>query len=429
MAAFRYRAVDDAGRDRVGVLEADSARAARQALRSQGLVPLEVQGVGAGAGAGGQVHSGAGAPRLSQAELAVLTRQLASLLGAAMPISDALAVLVEQAERQARRELLAAVRTEVLGGASLSQALARQPRAFPAIYRALIAAGEESGRLPGVLASLADFIEERARLQQKITLAFVYPAIVSLVALLVVIGMLTYVIPQVVQVFEQSRQALPLLTRAMIGLSKFLRGWGWLLLLTLAASAWGIARALRDDGLRLRWHRRVLTLPIAGTLSRTINTARFASTLSLLVGAGVPMLRALQAAGETVTNLALRERVGQASARVREGSSLSRALRAERDSDGAMGGGGKGSGSNAGSARARLFPPVLIHLIGAGEATGQLPQMLARAAEMQSREAERRALLFTSLLEPALILAMGGVVLTIVLAVLMPIIEINQLAR
>jgi general secretion pathway protein F len=424
MAAFRYSAVDDAGRDRVGVLEADSARAARQALRAQGLVPLSVQAVGAGASGGGAGPAGAGA-RLSQTELAVLTRQLASLLGAALPMADALAVLVEQAERQSRREMLAAVRTEVLGGASLSQALARQPRAFPAIYRALISAGEESGRLPGVLASLADFIEERARLQQKVALAFVYPAVVTVVALLVVIGMLTYVIPQVVQVFEQGRQALPLLTRAMIALSNFLRSWGWALLLAIAATAWGIARALRDEALRLRWHRRVLTLPVLGTLSRTINTARFASTLSLLVGAGVPMLRALQASGETVTNLALRERVAHASARVREGSSLSRALRAEVAGEGRA----AGTGAQAGAAPARLFPPVLIHLIGAGEATGQLPQMLARAAEMHAREAERRALLFTSLLEPALILGMGGVVLTIVLAVLMPIIEINQLAR
>jgi len=410
MAAFRFHAVESSGRERVGVLEADSARAARQALRAQGLVPLTVQAMGAGGTA-----TAAGGGRLSQAELAVLTRQLASLLGAALPIADALAVLVEQTERQSRREMLASVRTEVLAGSSLSQSLARQPRAFPAIYRALIAAGEESGKLPAVLASLADFIEERARLQQKVTLAFVYPAIVTVVALLVVTGMLTYVIPQVVQVFEQGRQALPLLTRAMIALSNFLRSWGWLLLLGIIATAAGVHRALRDEGLRLRWHRRVLTLPVLGTLSRTVNTARFSSTLSLLVGAGVPMLRSLQAAGETVTNLALRERVVQASARVREGSPLSRALRVED--------------AGGGPARSRLFPPVLIHLIGAGEATGQLPQMLARAAEMHSREAERRALLFTSLLEPALILGMGGVVLTIVLAVLLPIIEINQLAH
>jgi len=412
VAAFRYAAAEASGKEVVGVLEADSARAARQALRGQGLVPLQVQAVGNESRRTGT--PGVRAPRLSEADLAVLTRQFASLLGASLPIADALSVLVEQAEKQSRRELLAGVRTEVLAGASLSQALARHPRQFPEIYRAIIAAGEESGRLAAVLSSLADFIEERARLQQKVVLAFIYPVVVVCIALLVITGMLTYVIPQVTQVFTQSHQALPLLTRAMIALSDFLRSWGWLLLLVLLAAGEAARRALRIESLRLAWHRRVLSLPVAGTLARTINTARFASTLSLLVGSGVPMLRALQAAGQTVGNLALRQRVVEAAQRVREGSSLARALRAE------------GTGREAGT---RLFPPVLIHLIGAGEATGQLTQMLARAAEMHSREAERRALLFTSLLEPALIVGMGFIVLAIVLAVLMPIIEMNTLVR
>ena len=413
MAAFRYRAVDGTGREQSGVLEADSARAARQALRSRSLVALSVELVMAASGRrGGSVF----ASRLSQTELAVLTRQISSLLNAALPVADALTVLVEQSERQSLRELMAAIRTDVLGGSSLSSALSRHPRQFPELYRALIAAGEESGQLGAVLSSLADFIEERSRLQQKITLAFVYPSIVTVVALMVVIGLLTYVVPQVVQVFTQTRQTLPLLTRMMIALSDFVRHYGLIVAFVLAAAGAAGWRALRVPSVRLRWHRAILRLPVLGVLSRSINTARFAGTLSILVGSGVPILRSLQAASETLGNDALRLRVGDAAVRVREGFSLARALRAEDPNR------HKAEG-------ARLFPPVLIHLIASGEATGKLPEMLARAADMHAREAERRTLFFTSLLEPALILLMGLVVTLIVLAVLMPIIEINQMVH
>ncbi len=414
MAAFKYAAVDGNGKELSGLLEADSARLARQVLRGRGLVPLTVEPVLSEAHRAGV--SLALGRRLSQTELAVLTRQLASLLGAQLPVAEALTVLVEQSEKQQVRELMAAIRTDVLSGTSLSKALARHPRQFPDIYRALIAAGEESGKLGSVLASLADYVEERARLQQKITLAFVYPVIVTFVALAVVIGLLTYVVPQIVQVFAQTRQALPVLTRGLIALSDFVRGYGWVVAVLVIAFVFALGRALRIERIRLRWHRRMLTLPVLGVLSRTLNTARFASTLSILAGSGVPMLRALQAAGETVNNLAMRARVVEATSRVREGYSLARALRQDSDEE-------KKSG------HARLFPPVLIHLIASGEATGKLPEMLARAADIHAREAERRALFFTSLLEPILILTMGVVVMLIVLSVLLPIIEINQLAR
>ena len=422
MAAFRYLVADATGKESSGVLEADSARAARQLLRGRNLIPLSVEPVlsesqrAAGALAGGR--------RLSQTELAVITRQLASLLGAQLPVADALTVMVEQSEKQSARELMASIRTDVLAGTSLSRALERHPRQFPDLYRALIAAGEESGKLGTVLASLADYIEERARLSQKITLAFVYPAVVTLVAVAVVIGLLTYVVPQVVQVFANTKQALPLLTRALIALSDFARNWGWLVALLALAAAFGVQRLLKVDAIKLRWHQRILTLPVVGVLSRSLNTARFASTLAILAGSGVPMLRAMQAAGETVTNVAMRLRVLEATQRVREGFSLARALRV----DGSGSGSGEGNGKTGGRGL-RLFPPVLIHLIASGEATGQLPEMLRRAADIHSREAERRALFFTSLLEPALILAMGLIVLLIVLAILLPIIEINQLAR
>jgi general secretion pathway protein F len=414
VTAFRYAAADSAGKELSGVIEADSARAARQLLRGRNLVPLTVEPVVAESQrAALQLSLGR---RLSQTELAVLTRQLASLLGAQLPVADALTVMVEQSEKQQIRELMAAIRTDVLAGSSLSAALARHPRQFPDIYRALIAAGEESGKLGSVLGSLADYVEERAKLQQKITLAFVYPVIVTLVALAVVIGLLTYVVPQVVQVFANTKQVLPWLTRALIALSDFVRAYGWIVLALAVAALVAVRRLLKVDAVRLRWHKRMLRMPVVGVLSRSLNTARFASTLAILAGGGVPMLRALQAAGETVNNLAMRARVLEATQRVREGFSLARALRTTGDEDNQPG-------------RTRLFPPVLIHLIASGEATGKLPEMLGRAADIHAREAERRAMFFTSLLEPILILAMGVVVMLIVLAVLLPIIEINQLAR
>jgi general secretion pathway protein F len=415
VAAFRFAAADNSGKEQSGVLEADSARVARQLLRGRGLIPLSVEPVfdETATATGVSVRLGR---RLSQTELAVITRQLASLLGAQLPVADALTVMVEQSEKQQVREIMAAIRTDVLSGTSLSKALARHPRQFPEIYRALIAAGEESGKLGSVLGSLADYIEERARLQQKITLAFVYPAIVTLVALLVVVGLLTYVVPQVVQVFANTKQQLPLLTKALIAVSDFVRHYGWIVAVAIVLAFFFWRRALRVPAVRLQWHKRILTMPVFGVLSRSINTARFSSTLAILVGSGVPMLRSLQAAGETVTNLAMRSRVMDAVQRVREGFSLAKALRADADEEKKAG-------------HVKLFPPVLIHLIASGEATGKLPEMLGRAADIHSREAERRALFFTSLLEPILILAMGVVVMLIVMAVLLPIIEINTLVK
>lgn len=414
MAAFRFAAVDNVGKESAGVLEADSARVARQMLRGRGLLPITVEPVVSEAQK--QSLSLNFGRRISQTELSVITRQLASLLGASLPVADALNVMVEQSEKQHVRELMAAIRTDVLGGSSLSKALARHPRQFPDIYRALIAAGEESGKLGSVLGALADYVEDRAKLQQKITLAFVYPIIVTIVSLLVVIGLLTYVVPQVVQVFANTKQALPLLTRMLIATSDFVRNYGWIMAAIVALGVFLVSRALRVDAVRLRWHKRILTMPVFGILSRSVNTARFSSTLSILAGSGVPMLRALQAAGETLTNMAMRGRVAEATGRVREGFSLAKALRADIDEERKAG-------------HVKLFPPVLIHLIASGEATGKLPDMLARASDIHAREAERRALFFTSLLEPILILAMGVVVVLIVLAVLLPIIEINQLAR
>ncbi|BCN08470.1 type II secretion system inner membrane protein GspF [Ralstonia pseudosolanacearum] len=403
MPAFRYEAADASGRTDRGVIEADSARQARTALRARGLTPLVVDALGAQAAKRAGSRFG---KRLSPQENALVTRQLASLLVAGLPLDEALAALADQAERPYVHELLASIRAEVVGGSSLSVALAQHPRDFPDIYRALVSAGEHSGNLGLVLSRLADYIESRNALTSKIKLAFTYPAIVTVVAFAIVIFLLSYVVPQVVSVFANTKQKLPTLTVIMLWLSDFVRNWGWLAAIVLAALGLLVRKLLQQPALRLSWHRWLLTAPLFGKLVRGYNTARFASTLAILSSAGVPILRGLQAAGETLNNVALKTNVEDAATRVREGTSLARALAAQNQ-----------------------FPPVLVHLIRSGEATGNLPAMLERAAQGEAQELERRTLFLTGLLEPALILTMGVVVLLIVLAVLMPIIEINQLVR
>lgn len=410
MPAFRFEAVDALGKSEKGVLEADSARQARLALRTRGLTPLTVDAVGASgsfaAGSGQRQAQSGFRSRLSTQEQALITRQLASLLTAGLPLDESLGALADQAERPYVHELLAGIRGEVLAGSPLSQALAQHPRDFPDIYRALVGAGEQSGHLALVLDRLADYVETRNTLTAKIKLAFTYPAIVTLTAFAIVTFLLTYVVPQVVSVFTNTKQQLPLLTTAMLALSNFVRQWWSAMLLTFLAGIWSARILLKQPTLKLAFHTWLLDVPLAGKLIRGYNTARFASTLAILTSAGVPILRALQAAGETLGNLALKANVEDATTRVREGSSLARAL-----------------------ATQNRFPPVLVHLIRSGETTGKLPDMLQRAAQGEAQELERRTLFLTGLLEPLLILTMGLVVLLIVLAVLMPIIEINQLVH
>ncbi len=408
MPAFRYEAVDAQGLSSKGVLQADSPRAARSDLRTRGLIPLAIDLITAQVDAQGRVRArafGLG-DRLSTLELALFTRQLASLLEAQLPLEQALDALMEQAEQAYLRDLVAAIRAEVIGGASLSDALTQHPRDFADIYRALVASGEQIGQLSGVLSRLADFVERRNSLVQKVKLAFTYPAIVTVVAFSIVIFLLTYVVPQIVSVFANTKQQLPFLTIAMLALSDFVRHWGWLVALIIAAALIWWQRWLRDPEHRMRWHRWLLTAPLYGRFERSLNTSRFASTLAITISSGVPILRALQTSRDTLSNLAMRQQVEEASASVREGVGLARALAVHKH-----------------------FPPILIHMIRAGEVTGELPVMLNRAAQMQEQDLERRALTIAGLLEPALILAMGVVVLLIVLAVLMPIIEINQLVR
>ena len=396
MEAFRYHALDATGRSVSGVVQADTPRDARAQLRARGLLPSSV--------AKPATHGWARA--ISAAQLSLLTRQMATLLDSGLTMEQALAALIEEAEAPSTREALAGVKAEVMAGASLAAALGSHERSFPEFYRALVHGGEESGALPTVLAHLADYLDARQALRQKASLALLYPILVAVVAIAIVAGLLMYVVPQAVQVFQQSRQGLPLLTRALIGLSDFLRAaWPYLLLLFL-----GIAvtthLALRRPGPRRRWHALLLRLPWLGPLVRGVDTSRFASTLAILVGGGVPLLAALASGARVMGNSVMREAVERAIERVREGASLARAL-----------------------GETRAFPPLLVHLVASGEMSGRLEQMLGRAAGLETQALERRLAVFLTLLEPAMILTMGAVVLLIVLAILLPIIEMNQLVR
>jgi general secretion pathway protein F len=406
MPAFRYEAVDAGGATKKGVLNADSARSARSELRTQGLVPLKVDAIAAQVDAAGVAKSRGFGERLSATELALFTRQLASLLEAGLPLEQAFTALLEQAERPYMRDLIASIRSEVIGGAALSDVLGRHPRDFAEIYRALVASGEQIGQLSRVLSRLADYIERRNALIQKVRLAFTYPAIVTVVAFSIVIFLLTYVVPQIVSVFANTKQKLPILTVVMLAVSDFVRNYGIVVAIALVGAWFMWRRALQNPALKRRWHTWLLTAPLYGKFERSLNTARFASTLAITTGSGVPILRALETSRDTLSNVAMQELVEEASDGVREGVSLARALSAQKH-----------------------FPPMLIHMIRAGEITGELPAMLDRAAAAQESDLERRTLTIAGLLEPALILAMGVVVLLIVLAVLMPIIEINQLVR
>lgn len=407
MPAFSYEAVDAQGKSSRGVIEADSARAARAQLRARELLPMQVEPVQtSGTGQGPWLQRELWPTRaLDATQLAIFTRQLASLVGAGLPIERALTVLAEEASDKRQQNLLAALRAQINGGASLAKALADHPREFDDTFRAVVAAGEQSGELSGVLDSLASELEAALALRAKLLGAALYPAIVSLVALAIVIFLLGYVVPQVAEVFTGSKRALPLLTVVMLALSELVRAWGLWALLLLAAGALMLRLALRNEAMRLSFDAAWLQLPVLGRLARGYNAARFAATLALLAAAGVPILRALQAGADTLRNRAMRHDAQQALVLVREGASLASAL----------------------SAHPR-FPTLLPMFARLGEQTGTLPAMLQRAAAQLSGEVQRRAMQLATVLEPLLIVAMGAIVMLIVLAVLLPIIELNQLA-
>jgi general secretion pathway protein F len=398
MASFRWEAVDATGHVRHGLLDAETARAARDQLRGDGLTPVAIDEA--------QDRGALRYTRLSAAAVALLTRQLATLAHSGMPLDQAFVALAEQAEDARSAKLVLALRAHVLAGEALDAALARYPRTFSPLYRSLVAAGAETGRLSEVLARLADYLEARLALRQKFAVALIYPVLVTIIAAGVIGVLLIYVVPQIVSIFQQSRQPLPFLTQALIALSSFFRatGWIWLALIVICAVAFAIA--YRREAFREAWHAWLLRVPGVGKLARSLDTARFASTLAILVGSGAPLLRSLAAAADVVRMLPLRRATAAAGALVREGVSLSRALKEQK-----------------------VFPPVFVHLVASGEQSGALAPMLERAAAELEREAERRLAWIAALIQPTLIVAMGVVVLILVLAVMLPIVTMNQLVR
>ena len=406
MPAFSFEALQTDGVTRKGVIEADSVKSARTQLRAQQLVPLNVAVVAVDMPSGETAwwnRSIGGARAFSAAELTVWTRQLAGLVGSGLPLERALSALSQEAEKERQRDLVASIRAEVNAGASLASALGQHPREFSRIYTAVIGAGEQGGQLAQVLAQLADDLENQQSLKAKLIGASLYPAIVSLVALAIVIFLLTSVVPQVAGVFAGSQHQLPWLTRAMLSVSAAVQQHGgWLALLMLVGTL-VLRQALKQMAFRQRFDAAWLRLPLIGRLATGYNAARFAGTLGMLAQAGVPILKALHTAAETLSNQAMRADALEAWVLVREGAPLAMAL-----------------------SQKKRFPGLLPMFARLGEQTGQLPVMLQRAAQQLSTEVQRRALALATILEPLLIVAMGAVVMVMVLAVLMPIIELNQ---
>lgn len=403
MAAFEYIALDGRGRQQKGVLEADSARQVRQLLRERQLAPLEVKATRSREQGSGQPRLGF-ARGLSARDLALVTRQLATLIQAALPIEEALRAAAAQSTNSRIQGMLLAVRARVLEGHSLAGSLKEFPAAFPELYRATVAAGEHAGHLGPVLEQLADYTEQRQQSRQKVQLALLYPVILMCASLLIVGFLLGYVVPDVVKVFVDSGQTLPALTRVLIALSDWVKAWGLVALVALALAVFALRAALRDEAFRLRWHRFLLRIPLIGRLGRATDCARFASTLAILTRSGVPLVEALAIAGEVIGNRVIRGEVVVAAQKVREGGSLTRSLEATGQ-----------------------FPPMMLHMIASGERSGELDQMLARTAKNQENDLSAQIALLVGLFEPFMLVFMGAVVLVIVLAILLPILSLNQM--
>ena len=412
MSAFEFTALDGDGRSRKGVLEGDTPKQIRQQLRDKGLTPLSVEEVSGRLQKDKSYSKQGMRPGLrksrgvSGGELAVLTRQLATLVESALPLEEALQVTAEQSEKPAIKSIMLAVRGRIKEGHTLADALAQFPHVFPELYRSTVAAGEQTGHLALVLNRLADYTENREQLSQSIMQALIYPAVLTFTALGVVALLLGYVVPQVVGVFADLGQTLPWLTRALIALSDFVSSWGLLILVSVVAGFFLAKRLLQQPALRKKWDANLLRIPLVSRLVRGVNTARFARTLSILVASGVPVLEGLRIGASVMANIPMREAVEGAATRVREGANISYAL----DKSG-------------------CFPPIVVHLVASGESSGKLEEMLERAAASQERELENRIGLLMKLFEPALILVMGLIVLMIVLAILLPIFDLNQLVK
>jgi general secretion pathway protein F len=404
MGAFEYTALDNVGKERRGVLEGDTPRHIRQLLRDRQLLPVTVSEVAQKEAR--RQRSFSLARGVSAGDLSLFTRQLATLVRAGLPLEESLLAVSQQTEKARVQSIILGVRARVMEGHPLADGLSEFPRVFPEIYRSTVAAGEQSGKLDGILERLAEYTENREQIRQKVLAAMLYPIVLSIMCFAIVCGLMVYVVPKVVSVFESAKGKLPLITQILIATSDFMRQYGIYLLVAIVIAVFLFKRWLRNPANIRRWHRLQLHLPMVGKLSRGFNTARFTRTFSILSASSVPVLEALRISGEVVTNLPMRDAVNEAAARVREGAAIGRSLGVSK-----------------------LFPPMTIHLISSGESSGELESMLERAAISQERELDSLLAGMVGLLGPLLIVGMGGFVMAIVFAMLLPIFEMNQLIK
>ncbi len=403
MGAFEYTALDSGGREKKGILEGDTPKQVRQLLRERQLLPVAVNEL-AQQEAKEQKRRFSLTRGVSASDLSLFTRQLATLVRAGLPLEESLLAVSQQTERPRIQSIVIGVRAKVMEGHTLADGFGDYPRVFPEIYRATVAAGEQAGHLDAVLERLADYTENREVMRQKVLGALLYPIVLTVICLCVVAGLMVYVVPKVLEVFESSKAQLPLITRSLVATSDFLRVYGIWILVAVGVAAFLFNRSLENANQRRRFHHLQLRLPLVGRLVRGFNAARFTRTLSILSSSSVPVLEGMRIAGEVVTNLPMREAVGEAAARVREGAPIGRSLSVSR-----------------------LFPPMTIHLISSGESSGELDSMLERAAVSQERELDGILTVLVGLLGPAMIVIMGAFVMGIVFAMLLPIFEMNSL--
>ncbi|MGQ8366513.1 type II secretion system inner membrane protein GspF [Glaciecola sp. 1036] len=402
MAAFAYKALNSRGKNVSGVLEADTARQVRQQLREQALIPIEVETVVEKENTKSSFTLFK--RKLSSNDLALITRQLATLIEAALPIEEALLAVADQCEKPSQKNMMMAVRSKVVEGHTLAHSMADFPHVFDTLYRAMVAAGEKSGHLDTVLSRLADYTEKRHQTASQVTQALVYPVIMMLVAISVVVLLLTWVVPQIVGQFDTMGQELPLMTRILIAVSDWLREYGIFAGIFIVIAIIAFQRVLTIPRMKLAWHKRLLNMPLIGRLSRGTNTARFAQTLSILSASAVPLLEAMKISADVLANQYLRAQVSEAAVKVKEGSSLRAAL-----------------------GQTKAFPPMMLHMIASGEKSGELQQMLKRAADNQERQFEATVNVSLKIFEPILIISMAAIVLFIVMAILLPILALNNL--
>jgi general secretion pathway protein F len=407
MAAFAYKALNAKGKNANGVLEGDNARQVRQQLREQGLIPLEVEQVAERA-----QNDGKGAafslfkPRISASDLALLTRQLATLVESALPVEEALLAVAEQSEKPRQKNMMMAVRSKVVEGHGLADAMAEFPSVFDDLYRAMVAAGEKSGHLDTVLNRLADYTERRQQTRSQISQALIYPSLMLFFAIGIIVMLLTVVVPKIVGQFTNSGQELPTITKVLIATSEWMQNYGLFLLAAIAVLIVVLRRLLQQKHMKLRFHQLLLKIPLIGRVSRGMNTARFARTLSILSASAVPLLEAMRISGDVLENQHIKNQVSDAAVNVKEGSSLRAALD-----------------------NTKMFPPMMMHMIASGEKSGELQQMLARAADNQDREFEALIGVSLKVFEPLLIVSMAGIVLFIVMAILQPILALNNMVN